>query len=264
MISQQDIIDAIESFAPPGLQESWDNTGWQLTPKNPATTECTGALVCLDVTESVVDEALREGCNLIISHHPLIFKGLRSITGATPSQRAVITAIGRGIAVYSSHTALDSAPEGVSHELGLRLGLHDMHPLVEGNMPGAGLGVLGTLPAAMGAPEFIEEVKRVYETDAVRVSACGAPSTVSTVALCSGSGGEFIADAIKAGADVYVTSDVRYHDFLDYHRDILIVDTGHYDSEKCTKSIFSNIISEKFPNFAVHISSSGYNPMKYV
>lgn len=156
MISQQDIIDAIESFAPPGLQESWDNTGWQLTPKNPATTECTGALVCLDVTESVVDEALREGCNLIISHHPLIFKGLRSITGATPSQRAVITAIGRGIAVYSSHTALDSAPEGVSHELGLRLGLHDMHPLVEGNMPAPDSACWGHSPQPWEPPSSLK------------------------------------------------------------------------------------------------------------
>ncbi|MDE6429691.1 MAG: Nif3-like dinuclear metal center hexameric protein, partial [Duncaniella sp.] len=113
-VTLADIVGCIEDFASPGIQEKWDNTGWQLCPL-PVSTPCTGAMLCLDVTPEVVAEAKAEGCNLIISHHPLIFKGLRHITGASPVERAVISAISGGIAVYSSHTALDSASEGVSH-----------------------------------------------------------------------------------------------------------------------------------------------------
>lgn len=265
MPTLQDIVGAIESFAHPGLQESWDNTGWQLTPTTPAATECTGVLVCLDVTPERVDEAAASGCNLIVSHHPLIFRGLKSITGATPSERTVLSAIGRGIAVYSSHTALDSASLGVSHELGRLLGLTSMEVLSQGREPGTGLGVLGRFQLPMERAEFIARVKEVYGSPVVRVT--GGPdgvTAISRVALCSGSGGEFITLARTLGAEAYITSDVRYHDFLDYGRDLLIVDTGHYESEKCTKSIFSRIISEKFPNFAVRMSQSEQNPVAYV
>lgn len=264
MPTLQDIVGAIESFARPGLQEPWDNTGWQLAPTSPATTGCTGVLVCLDVIPQSVEEAAAGGCNLIISHHPLIFKGLKSITGATPAERAVIGALSAGISVYSSHTALDSASQGVSHELGKRLGLTGMSVLSPGANPDEGLGVTGTFDPPLSPAELIDRVKEVYGSPTVRVTRGREGATIGRVALCSGSGGEFIPLAIRSGADAYITSDVRYHDFLDYGRDILIVDTGHFESEKCTKSIFSRIISEKFPNFAVRMSQSEQNPVAYV
>ncbi len=263
MPTLQDIVGAIESFACPGLQESWDNTGWQLTPTPPATTECTGVLVCLDVTPERIDEAVTSGCNLVISHHPLIFKGLKSITGATPAEQSVIRALGAGVAVYSSHTALDSASAGVSHELGVMLGLSDMEVLAPGSVPGTGLGVVGTLDPPLSVEGLIARVKEVYGSPIVRRTAGTGSDTIGRVALCSGSGGEFITTAASLGADAYITSDVRYHDFLDHGREILIVDTGHYESEKCTKSIFSRIISEKFPNFAVRMPQSEHNPVSY-
>lgn len=266
MATIADIIQAIEAYASPSFQESWDNTGWQVTP-TAITDGCTGVMLCLDITPAVVEEARAKGCNLIISHHPLIFRGLRTITGATQGERAVIMAIRSGIAVYSSHTALDSAPSGVSHELGTLLGLTGMRPLApSASDPQAGLGVIGTAPGgSMSRDSLIQAVKRVYDAPAVRVTQGPAGhADIRTVALCSGSGGEFITAAIALGADAYITSDVRYHDFLDHGREIFIVDTGHFESEICTKSIFSRIISQKFPNFAVHMATCEQNPVTYV
>ncbi|MDE6824358.1 MAG: Nif3-like dinuclear metal center hexameric protein [Duncaniella sp.] len=264
-VTLADIVGCIEDFASPGIQEKWDNTGWQLCPL-PVSTPCTGAMLCLDVTPEVVAEAKAEGCNLIISHHPLIFKGLRHITGASPVERAVISAISGGIAVYSSHTALDSASEGVSHRLGSMLGLTGMAVLAP--QPGSqstGLGIAGDYAEPLTIGDFIDRVKEVYGAPVVRRSAGPEGLTaISRVALCSGSGGEFVTDAIAAGADAYITSDTRYHDFVDHGKEILMIDTGHYESEICTKSIFSDIISEKFPNFAVRQSRAEQNPVRYV
>lgn len=261
------IIEAVEAYAPRALQESWDNTGWQIAPEAVTSGQCSGVLVCLDVTPAVVDEARALGCNLIISHHPLIFKGIRSLTGTSPVQRALIDAVRHGIAVYSCHTALDSAPLGVSHELGTLLGLTGMNPLAPSPLdPCAGLGVIGTAPGGAVSPDrLIDLVKSVYNAPTVRVTpGRDGRRDIRTVALCSGSGGEFITTAISRGADAYVTSDVRYHDFLDHGRDILIIDTGHFESEICTKSIFSRIISQKFPNFAVHMAACEHPPVRYV
>lgn len=265
-ITIADIVKTVEAYAAPSLQESWDNTGWQVAPADPSG-RCSGVMLCLDVTPDVVDEARVKGCNLIISHHPLIFRGLRSITGATQGERAVIMAIRSGIAVYSSHTALDSTPGGVSHELGTLLGLTGMRPLAPSPAdPAAGLGIIGTMPdGSMTRSGLIGKVKHVYDAPTVRVTrGPGDGGNIHTVALCSGSGGEFITAAITLGADVYVTSDVRYHDFLDHGREILIIDTGHFESEICTKSIFSRIISQKFPNFAVRMATCEQNPVTYI
>lgn len=264
-VTLADIVGAIEDFASPGLQEKWDNTGWQLCPLSPSS-PCRGVMLCLDVTPEVVDEAIGEGCNLIVSHHPLIFKGLKHITGATPVERAVIAAISGGVAVYSSHTALDSASRGVSRRLGEMLGLGGMEVLVpRAEDPQTGLGVIGEFPRPLSIDDFIGRVKEVYGAAVVRRSDAPAGlSEVRRVALCSGSGGEFVTDAIALGADAYITSDTRYHDFVDFGKDILMVDTGHFESEICTKSIFSAVISEKFPTFAVRQSSAGHNPVRYV
>ncbi len=264
-VTLADIVGCIEDFASPGLQEKWDNTGWQLCPLTPDA-PCTGVMLCLDVTPEVVAEASAEGCNLIISHHPLIFKGLKHITGASQVERSVISAITGGIAVYSSHTALDSASRGVSHRLGSMLGLADMSVLdPQPGSPETGLGVIGHYPEPIPVADFIRRVKEVYGASVVRRSeGPEGMERVGRVALCSGSGGEFIGTAIARGADAYITSDTRYHDFVDFGKKILMVDTGHFESEICTKSIFSAIISEKFPTFAVRQSRAEQNPVRYV
>lgn len=262
-----DIVSAIEVCAPLSLQESWDISGWQATPVD-TSSECSGVMLCLDVTPEVVAQAAAAGCNLIISHHPLLFRAVRTLTGATPAERSIIAAIAHGIDIYSSHTALDAAPiAGVSRHLGSALGLTDMRPLSPSAIdPEAGIGIVGRVDGSpISRDELIARVKQVYNAPYVRVTrgpeADSSAPSISTIAICSGSGGDLIGDAIRAGAQAYITSDVRYHDFLDHGHDILIVDTGHFESEICTKSIFSNIISQKFPNFAVRMATCEHNPV---
>ena len=264
-MTHADIISVIEAYASPTLQESWDNTGWQVTPSG-TTDLCTGVITCLDITPAVVDEARAKGCNLIISHHPLIFRGLRSITGAGNAEQAVISAIRSGIAIYSSHTALDSTPGGVSHELGSRLGLTDMRPLSPSSVsPDAGLGVIGTISGGITRAAFIETVKEhMTHRPCASRKAPARPATSTPWPSAAVRGGEFITTAITLRADAYITSDVRYHDFLDHGQKIIIIDTGHFESEICTKSIFSRIISQKFPNFAVHMATCEQNPVAYI
>lgn len=365
-----DIIAAIEAVAPAAWQESWDNTGLQVGSR---LTECTGVLVCVDVTPQVIDRAIELKCNLVVSHHPLIFKGLKSLTGRTPAEAAVMNAIAAGISVYSNHTAVDKAPGGVSYTMAEKLGvrvrrtlapmqpkwyklavmvpeadaesvrmamfdagagslgnydccsfstagkgtfralpgahpqvgdideLHaepevrvevlvphaladrviqtmlDVHPyevpaydLLQplNPDPAIGLGVVGTLDARMKPLDFIEHVKKTFRVPVARCTdfsrVMDADTPVSRVAMCGGSGGEFIGDAVRAGAQVYITGDVRYHDFVDRQNDILIVDIGHYESEECTKDIFCRIISDSFAGLPVHRTPEGDNPVRYL
>lgn len=265
MPTLEQIVSKIEEFAPLSLQESWDNSGWQLL-TIPSDTRCSGVLVCVDVTPERVAEAVELGCNLIVSHHPLIFKGLRSITGRTLQERAVVDAIRAGVMVYSSHTALDSAEGGVSRVLAGRLGLEGVRPLVPSPSGEGltGLGAVGRLPGdGLTRGELVELVKGVYGQPSVRVTR-GRGQRIRCVALCGGSGGEFIPRALSVGADAYVTSDVRYHDFVDFGGELVVVDTGHYESENCTKSIISGIISENFANFAVYMSARECAPVEYM
>ena len=151
-------------------------------------------MLCLDVTPEVVDEAVSEGCNLIVSHHPLLFHGLKQISPDRPNQLALLRAITHGIYIYSSHTALDNAPEGVSHQLGKMLGLMDIQVLSPRQTdPSTGLGVIGDFHYALSEDDFLKRVKEVYQTESLRVSDSGRSwRGVQNVALCSGSGGEFI------------------------------------------------------------------------
>lgn len=253
-----DITAALERTAPLSLQEGYDNAGLQIG--NPEA-ECTGALLCVDVTPDIIGEAAEKGCNLVISHHPLFFKGVKQLTGATLQQQTAIKAVKNDIAVYSAHTNLDNAPEGVNRCFAEMLGLEGITPLVA--CDGGGAGATGIYPEGITAEELVERVKRVCGSPVVR---CTTPpsSRLRRVALCGGSGGSMIADAIATGADAYITSDVRYHDFVDHGGDIFLIDIGHYESEKCTKDIFYHIVSKIFPNFALCYSEKEKNPINYL
>lgn len=249
-----DIIDTIEEKAPLALQEPYDNAGLIIGDRH---RECSGVLFCVDVNEERVNEAAQKGCNLIVSHHPLIFKGLKRLTGSTPQERAATAAIKADIAVYAAHTNLDAAPEGVNFTLARQLGLDDITPLA--TPP----GLCGTLTPALTAAELVNRIKTVCGSPVAR---CTTPpkGRLSRLALCGGSGSFLINDAIEAGADAFLTSDVKYHDFVDNAERIFIIDIGHYESEKCTKQIFYHIVSEKFPNFALYYSETEKNPINYL
>lgn len=258
----KDIIDAIERVAPAALQEGWDNTGLQI---GDASAPVSRVLAVVDVTPDRVAEAVDHGCEMIVSHHPLIFKGLKHITGTTQVERAVAAAISAGIAVYSSHTALDNAADGVSAAMAATLGATVVSPLVP-TSPGAptGTGVVAELPFAVGQDDFVSIVKTGFGNRVLRCTRPGAARrTVRRVALCGGSGGEFIPDALACGADAYVTGDIRYHDFVDYGSKILLVDAGHFETECATRNIFERIIGETCPDVEVIISKNENNSVKY-
>lgn len=258
-----EIISAIEEFAPRTLQETWDNTGVQV---GDTAAECTGVLLCVDVTPGVIDEACRRGCNLVVSHHPLLFRGLKSITGDTPVELSVIRALREGIAIYSCHTAADSARGGVSHEMAKRLGARVTGILSPSQSDsGVGLGVVAEFELPLSRRELVARVRQAFGSPVVRATTPpDAGAAIKRIAMCGGAGGEFIGRAVDAGAQVYISSDMRYHDFVDFQGRIWLIDIGHFESESCTKDIFYRVISEKFPNFAVYYSDTEENPIKYI
>lgn len=264
MITLAEIAAALEETAPLTLQEPYDNTGWQVLAR-PAATACTGVLTCVDVTPAVVDEASALGYNLIVSHHPVLFRGVKQLVGATQPQRVVAQAIARGISIYSCHTAIDSARHGVSAQLAHRLGLTSVEVLEpKAADPHCGLGAIGTLPEPLTAIELAAKVKSAYASPVVRCSALMPHAPISVVALCGGSGSDLIPSAIARGAQAFVTSDTSHHAFVDFSPEIFIIDTGHFEAEKCTNDIFYHIIKEKFHNFAVTSAKADVNPIIYL
>lgn len=335
--------------------------------------ECSGALLCVDVTPAVVEEASSKGCNLIISHHPLIFRGLKRLTGSTPQEVAIMNAVSLGISIYSSHTAIDNAPAGVSahmaamlgatvhralvpmsanllkltvyvpvsHAESVRMALFDAgagslghydccsfntagtgtfradseaHPFVgEANelhreneqaihvivpqhlrtqvedvvrevhpyecpaldwllllnmADDCGTGVYAILDNALTPQQLVQRVKTIFGSPTARctdyTAAMDDDTKIRRIAICGGSGAQFIPQAIAAGAQAYITSDIKYHDFLDNAHRIFLIDIGHFEAEKCTKDLFYNLITQKFPNFAVIKSTTAQNPILYL
>lgn len=251
-----DLAKVIEDFAPKSLQESYDNTGLQVGDPEMAVS---AVLLCLDITEEILDEAKERSCNMIISHHPLIFRGLKHLTGESSSERIVIRAIKENIAIYSAHTNLDSAWDGVSHEMAHLLGLSDIRPL-EPKGEDTGLGVIGNFVPTPKI-EFLRRVKETFKVESLKYSAQWSGLVVRRVALCGGSGASLIANAIAEGADAMITGDVKYHDFTESGSKILIADTGHYESEICSRNILSRIIRERYPECLVYFSEEDRNPV---
>ena len=263
----REITDAIEQYAPLRLQEEWDNAGIQVGDPE---AEITGILLCTDATEAVVAEAIDRGFNLVISHHPLIFHGLKKIMGRTPVERAVALAIKHDITIYSAHTNMDSAKQGVSFRMADKIGMTNVaflddkrvEPYGETDCSAAGCGVIGDIEP-MPARELLKRVKEAFEVGAVRYSGDG-DRMVSRVALCGGAGGFLLDKAVEAGAQLYVTADMRYHDFLDNSQRIVVADIGHYESEHFTKEIFLEIIQKKSPTFAVAFAKNETNQVNYL
>ena len=196
----RDVATVIEEFAPLQLQETYDNSGLNIGFPD---AELTGVLICVDVTETVVDEAIGHRANLIVSHHPLLFHPLRRIVGADASQRIAARCLIAGISLYAAHTNLDSADGGMSFRLGQLLGLQNMRTLKPNpeTVPESGFGIVGELPGrARPTLEFLRETKRLLNCGAIRYSAL-CRETVSRIALCTGAGASMIEDAVAAGAD---------------------------------------------------------------
>jgi dinuclear metal center YbgI/SA1388 family protein len=365
MITIRDITRYLDSVAPPALQESYDNAGLLVGNDSLPVSR---VLITLDCTEEVVDEAIKTGCNLIVAHHPIVFKGLKRLTGKNYIERTVIKAIKNDIAIYASHTNLDNIKGGVNYKIGRKLGLKDIkildrkkgilrkltvfvpkentdellealhaagagnignythcsfrvsgtgtfkptdkadphigkqgrmehvneeqievvlpmyneqavlkamfevHPYeevayflhtLENEYQETGSGAIGELPEAMHPAEFLRHLKTCMQLNTVRYTAMG-NKKIQKVALCGGSGSFLLQQAIRSGADAFVTADFKYHEFFDAEGRILIADIGHYESEIFTKELFYDLLSEKFPNIALDLSLTVTNPISYI
>ena len=242
------------------LQESYDNAGLQV---GLTETEISGALLCLDVTEAVVDEAISRGCNLIVAHHPLIFRKLAHISDGSYVERAVIKAIKNDVVIVAMHTNLDNALDGVNFKMAEKMGLTDLQPLQEPEVDGKWSGVVGTLPEPMSAEDFVRMLKERFGVASVRANEL-LHCPVSRVALCGGSGSFMLGDALRAGADAFVTGEMGYHEFFGHEQQLQICVIGHYESEQFTTEIFRDIISRECPGVKTCIAETITNPIVYL
>ena len=256
----QDVLSALEQFAPLPLQESWDNAGLQV---GLTEAEVSGALLCLDVTENVVDEAREKGCNLIVSHHPLLFRGLKTISDMTDVQRTVRKAIKNDIAVISMHTNMDNAEGGVNFKMAEKLGLQDVQFMAPKTVDGVtcGSGVTGVLKKPLEARDFVQLVKTAFGVECVMTNEL-LERPIARVALCGGAGDFLLDDAVKAGADAFITGEMHYHQYFGYEQ-IQICVIGHYQSEQYTTEVFRDILEKACPGVRTVIAETNTNPIKY-
>ncbi len=259
-IKVKDICKVLEDFAPLNIQESYDNCGLHIGDRE---MEVEGAILAIDVTEELVIEAIEKRCNMIITHHPLIFKGLKTITGEDYIQKIVILCIKHNIAVYAAHTNFDKILNGVSHRMAEKLKLTEVRKLVpDPNNSNIGLGCIGELPKALPTEIFINKIKTAFGVKVIKHSKL-LKDNIKTVALCGGSGAEFIDAAINANADIYISADISYHYYFNTRDRIIITDIGHYESEKYTKEIFYEQLTNIFPNFALYYAACDKSPVLY-
>ncbi|MFO7573922.1 MAG: Nif3-like dinuclear metal center hexameric protein [Bacteroidales bacterium] len=357
-----EIIRFIEQHIPPALQESYDNSGLQA---GTYVDEAKAALLAFDVTEQVIDEALLHGCNLVISHHPVIFSPLKRLSDTTSTERVIMKAVRNGITIYSAHTSLDSVYGGVSFKLAERIGLinvevlspvrekllklvafvpsgyigkvrdavfeagaghignydscayylsgegsfrgnedsepftgkkgelhfepetrfetilpaylknavvkalveshpyeepaFDIYPLMN-EWQGAGLGAIGTLSDELPEQEFLKQCNTALNPACLRHTSLSG-RMIKRVAVCGGSGSSLISAAVSRGADALVTGDIKYHQFFGAAGELLLVDAGHYETEKFAMEIIYDMLIKKFPNFALRFSETDTNPI---
>jgi len=359
-----ELILALENFAAPELQEDYDNAGLITGDSN---WECNGALCTLDVTIETLKEAVENNCNLVIAHHPIVFRGLKKINGNNYVERVVIEAIKKNIAIYAAHTNLDNVIMGVNAMIAKRLGLKnlsilqpkkkmlrrlitfapldkaeqvrnavfaagagkigkysecsfnsegtgsfkaeegadpyvgeigerhleretkieivypfyledqvvkaliDNHPYeevaydiftMENVHFGIGAGIIGELQDPAGEKDFLKLIKEQFKADGLRhTQLLGKP--IKKVAVCGGAGSFLTRKAAQKGADIFITADVKYHEFFDAEGKLVLVDIGHYESEQFTVDLFYDLLAEKFPTFAVLKTKVNTNPVNY-
>lgn len=360
-----DIIHCLEQFAAPDYQEEYDNSGLIVGDRN---MKVKGVLICLDSTEAVIDEAISQDCNLVVAHHPIIFKGLKRLTGENYVEKAIIKAIKNEISILAMHTNLDNLRGGVNSKLADKLGIVDRkilsprkftlsklisfvpvenvidvlnavhkagagiigdyshcsfrvkgtgrfrpgdasnphigkknrteeveeerieiilprsnekqvlsalkkaHPYeeaayfiqpVDNEDPEIGSGLIGSLGRGMDTEEFLKHIKQNLGLQHLRYTP-GSKSTLNKIALCGGSGSFLIKTALNAGADAFITADIKYHEYFNGESEMLLADIGHYESEVFTKELIYELLNKNFSNIALHLSEVNTNPIRYI
>ena len=260
-----ELITYLHSIAPPYLQEDYDNAGL-ITGHGDM--EIKGVLVCLDAIEAVIDEAIDLGCNVLVAHHPIIFRGLKKLNGTNYIERTIIKAIKNDIAIFAIHTNLDNVfAHGVNTKIAEKLNLQNPSILlpkpnvIHDNFQ-VGAGMIGHLEKPMSAEYFLEYLKDKMELTTIKHTQLCKP-TISTVAVCGGSGCFLLNTAKKQGADIFISSDFKYHEYFDADNEIIIADIGHFESEKYTIDLLYDLINNKFSTFAAHCTKIVTNPIKF-
>lgn len=263
MAKIHDLTDYLEDIAPLNYQESYDNAG--LIYGDPFA-EVEGVLISLDLTEEVLEEAISHSCNVVVSHHPIIFRGIKKFSGHYVD-RVVAKAIKNDIAIYAIHTNLDNVLDnGVNGKIAEKLSLADVEILdskLNLDLNGkVGSGVIGALEEEMTFEDFLDHLKSsmglkvIKHTDKIK-------DHVSSIAVCGGSGSFLLNAAMRKGADIFITSDFKYHEFFDADGKIVIIDIGHYESEQFTINLLYDLISKKFRKFAARCTKVNTNPVNY-
>jgi dinuclear metal center YbgI/SA1388 family protein len=256
-----ELTNFLESIADLSLQESYDNSG--LIYGDPEMT-IDGVLCSLDCTREVLMEAKERKCNVVVSHHPILFSGIKKFNRQHYVDQAIIHAIKNEIAIYAIHTNLDNVfQNGVNQKIAQKLDLQGLEILLP--KPGTkeiGAGIKGQLKQSLSATDFLSLVKSQLNTAVIRHTRI-VKNQIQKVAVAGGSGSFLIKEAIQSGADAFVTADIKYHDFFDADDRILLVDVGHYESEQFTIELLFELISQKFRNFATHYTKTSTNPVLY-
>ena len=249
-----DIESALYALAPKALAAEWDNVGLLA---GSADREVRNVLVALDITEPVVDEAERMGVDLIVSHHPVIFHPVKSITDRDPSGRLLIRLVRSGTGAVCMHTNLDAAQGGVNDALASALGLQDAAPAAEG-----GIARIGTLPETMALPGFLARVKNALRPNGIRYVDGGRP--IRKVAAGGGACGDFLWEAAALGCDAFVTADLKYNHFLDAGvLGLTVIDAGHFPTEDVVCPVVVRYLREKFPGVQVEKSAVHREVIQY-
>jgi dinuclear metal center YbgI/SA1388 family protein len=240
----KDILESLNVEAPFSLAESWDNVG--LLVGNPEQ-EVTAVLAGLDPTNRLVDEAIAQGANTIVTHHPVIFKPLTTINTAEPSGKLLEKALSNHIAIIGCHTNFDSAREGVSDYLALRLGLENLSPLVpspDDNSADTGLGRIGNYPSPLASVDFLNRVLDTLNLPCIQMAGTF-PQKIATVAVCGGSGSELAPIAFQRGADVYLSAEIKHNMAVwAVENNFCIIDGTHYATEKPAVALLVNKLKE--------------------
>lgn len=260
-----DIAEFLERWAPRSSAQSYDNVGLQVG--DPAVAVKTG-LIALDMTPDVLNEAESLDASLVITHHPLIFQPLRYITPQTYTSNLALRLAASGIALYSIHTNLDAASGGVSFALAETLGVRNLGFLeaFKDEDRNVGLGAVGRLEEPVRLEDFLVRAADRLGSESLRY--VGDPdASVSRVAVCGGAGADFVAAALAAEADVYVTADVKYHQFFDVldpdgRPRMAFIDAGHYETEAMTEQLLRTTLAEQFPSADWRVTATRTSPVR--
>lgn len=237
----KDIIEIIENNYPLCLAYDWDNSGLFF---GDIEKDIKKVLVTLDITHEIIEQAIKEDADMVLAHHPITMCGIKTLADKTMVSEMIINAVKNDICIYSAHTNMDTAKDGINQKLAELFDLDDISVLEDDkSYDDCGLGRIGNLKKEISLDDFCELVKKKLDTPFVRV--CGDERKIKRIAVASGSCSEYVPTAIKKGADVIVTADMKYHNCIEFVYDgIIIIDAGHFPTENIAKDMFKSILTD--------------------